>query len=67
MELCWEVTDKGMIFSYATARSYTKEQWLEIMPLTASKSKAIKQYATEIIGSNDEDGAARWLEENVKL
>ena len=85
---------------------YTKEQWLEIMPLEASKSNAIKQlqallnceklivfgdgkndidmfqmadesyavanahedlkkYATEVILSNDEDGVARWLENNI--
>lgn len=84
---------------------YTKEQWLEIMPLEASKSHAIKQlqallncekiivfgdgkndidmfqiadesyavanahedlkkYATEVILSNDEDGVAKWLENN---
>ena len=86
---------------------YTNEQWLEIMPLEASKSNAIRQlqcmldceklivfgdgkndidmfqmaderyavanahddlkeYATEIILSNDEDGVARWLEEHYK-
>lgn len=86
---------------------YTNEQWLEIMPLDASKSNAIrqlqsmlncenlivfgdgkndidmfqiadksyavanahndlKQYATEVILSNDEDGVARWLEANYK-
>ena len=86
---------------------YTNEQWLEIMPLEASKSNAIrqlqsmlnceklivfgdgkndidmfqmadksyavanahdelKQYATEVILSNDEDGVARWLEANYK-
>lgn len=85
---------------------YTKEQWLEIMPMEASKSNAIKQlksmltckklivfgdgkndidmflmadesyavanaheelkqYATEVILSNDEDGVAKWLEEHV--
>lgn len=85
---------------------YTGEQWLEIMPLEASKSNAIKQlktmlgceklivfgdgkndidmfqmadesyavanaheelkkYATAVIGPNDEDGVAKWLEENV--
>ena len=84
---------------------YTNEQWLEIMPLEASKSNAIKQlqamldckklivfgdgkndidmfqiadesyavanahedlmkYATEAILSNDEDGVAKWLENN---
>ena len=86
---------------------YTNEQWLEIMPLEASKSNAIrqlqsmlnceklivfgdgkndidmfqmadksyavanahdelKQYATEVILSNNEDGVARWLEANCK-
>ena len=86
---------------------YTNEQWLEIMPLEASKSNAIKQlqsmlnceklivfgdgkndidmfqmadksyavanahndlkqFATEVILSNDEDGVARWLEANYK-
>ena len=86
---------------------YTKEQWLEIMPLAASKSYAVgqlkelmncerlvvfgdgkndidmfeladegyavgnaheelKKIATEIILSNDEDGVAKWLEENYK-
>lgn len=86
---------------------YTNEQWLEIMPLEASKSNAIrqlqsmlnceklivfgdgkndidmfqmadksyavanahdelKQYATEVILSNNEDGVARWLEANYK-
>lgn len=86
---------------------YTDEQWLEIMPLEASKSNAIKQlqsmldcekvivfgdgkndidmfqmadasyavanahedlkqYATEVILSNDEDGVAKWLEDNFK-
>jgi len=86
---------------------YTGEQWLEIMPLEASKSNAIKQlqemlgceklivfgdgkndidmfqladesyavangneelkkYATAIISSNDEDGVAKWLEDNYK-
>ena len=85
---------------------YTDEQWLEIMPQTASKSNAIKQlqamlgcerlvvfgdgkndidmfqlpnesyavsnahedlkqYATDIILSNDEDGVAKWLQSNV--
>ena len=85
---------------------YTKEQWLEIMPRTASKSNAIRQlkellecrklivfgdgkndidmfqladesyavenahdelkkYATDIILSNDEDGVAKWLQENA--
>lgn len=85
---------------------YTDEQWLEIMPQTASKSNAIKQlqamlgcerlvvfgdgkndidmfqladesyavsnahedlkqYATDIILSNDEDGVAKWLLCNV--
>lgn len=84
---------------------YTNEQWLEIMPLAASKSNAIKQlksllkceklvvfgdgkndidmfeladesyavqnaheylkkYATAIISSNDDDGVAKWLEQN---
>lgn len=84
---------------------YTNEQWLEIMPLAASKSNAIKQlksllrceklvvfgdgkndidmfeladesyavqnaheylkkYATSIISSNDDDGVAKWLEQN---
>lgn len=86
---------------------YTGEQWLEIMPLKASKSNAIKQlqemlgceklivfgdgkndidmfqladesyavananeelkkHATAVISSNDEDGVAKWLEENYK-
>ncbi len=86
---------------------YTNEQWLEIMPLEASKSNAIKQlqkmldceklvvfgdgqndidmfqiadesyavanahedlkqHATGIILSNDEDGVAKWLEENYQ-
>ncbi|MCM1045041.1 MAG: HAD family hydrolase [Candidatus Gastranaerophilales bacterium] len=85
---------------------YTKKQWLEIMPLNASKANAIKRLqsllqceklvvfgdgkndmdmfeladesyavqnahedlkkiATSVIASNDEDGVARWLEENV--
>ena len=84
---------------------YTKDKWLEIMPIEASKSNAIKQlqtmlgcekliafgdgindidmfqiadesyavanaheelkkHATAVISSNDEDGVARWLEEN---
>jgi len=84
---------------------YTKDKWLEIMPIEASKSNAIKQlqtmlgcekliafgdgindmdmfqiadesyavanaheelkkYATAVIASNDEDGVAKWLEEN---
>ena len=83
---------------------YTNDPWLEIMPLQASKSNAIKQlqnylkcdrlivfgngvndidmfqianesyavenacdklkqYATEIIHSNDDDGVAKWLNE----
>jgi len=86
---------------------YTNEQWLEIMPLEASKSNAIKQlqkmldcerlvvfgdgkndidmfqiadesyavanahedlkqHATGIILSNDEEGVAKWLEENFR-
>lgn len=86
---------------------YTKEQWLEIMPLEASKSHAIAQLkkllscdrlvvfgdgendmdmfeiadeayavenavaglkakATAVIGSNDSDGVARWLEEHYR-
>lgn len=86
---------------------YSGEQWLEIMPLAASKSNAIrqlrsmldcdklvvfgdgkndidmfrmadesyavanaheelKQYATGVIRSNEEDGVAKWLEENYK-
>lgn len=86
---------------------YTNEQWLEIMPLEASKANAIKQlqkmldceklivfgdgkndidmfqiadesyavanahedlkqHATGIILSNDEDGVATWLEENFR-
>lgn len=84
---------------------YSNEQWLEIMPKSASKSNAISQLkkvlgceklvvfgdgindidmfeiadecyavknadevlksrATAIIGSNDEDGVAKWLEKN---
>ena len=84
---------------------YTKDQWLEIMPMEASKANAIQQLkamfncekvvvfgdgkndidmfeiadegyavsnahetlkekATGIIGSNDEDGVAKWLEQN---
>ena len=84
---------------------YTQEQWLEIMPLAASKSHAIEQLkkrlecervvvfgdgrndmdmfeaadecyavenavpelkamATAVIGGNDSDGVARWLEEH---
>ena len=84
---------------------YTNEQWLEIMPLEASKSNAIKQlqamlnceklivfgdgkndidmfqiadesyavanahedlkkHATAVILSNDEDGVAKWIEDN---
>ena len=84
---------------------YTKDKWLEIMPIEASKSNAIKQlqtmlgcekliafgdgindmdmfqiadesyavanaheelkkHATAVISSNDEDGVAKWLEEN---
>lgn len=84
---------------------YTKEQWLEIMPLNVSKAGAIKQLqailkcektivfgdgkndidmfeladesyavqnadealkkiATAVIDSNDEDGVAKWLDEN---
>ena len=87
---------------------YSNEQWLEILPVTASKSNAIKQlqellecdklvvfgdgkndidmfqladesyavanahealkeHATEIILSNDEDGVARWLEKNAVI
>ena len=87
---------------------YTKEQWLEIMPLNASKAKAIKQLqsllkceklvvfgdgkndidmfeladesyavqnahedlkriATSIISSNNEDGVAKWLDENFVM
>lgn len=86
---------------------YTREQWLEIMPLAASKSHAIEQLkkqlgcerlvvfgdgkndmdmfeiadecyavenavpelkamATAVIGSNDRDGVARWLEEHYQ-
>lgn len=86
---------------------YTKEQWLEIMPLEASKSNAVsqlknqmgcdrlvvfgdgkndidlfevadecyavenavrelKERATGVIGNNDEDGVARWLEMNCR-
>ncbi len=86
---------------------YTGEQWLEIMPLKASKSHAIAQLkkllgcdrlvvfgdgendrdmfemadeayavenavaglkaiATAVIGSNDSDGVARWLEEHYR-
>ena len=85
---------------------YSKEQWLEIMPLTVSKASAIKQLreyykcdrlvvfddgkndmdmfkmadecyavengikelkeiATGIIQSNNEDGVAKWLEANI--
>lgn len=86
---------------------YTKEQWLEIMPLHVSKAGAIKQLrallkcdklvvfgdgkndmdmfeladesyavqnahedlkkiATSVISSNDEDGVAKWLEQNFR-
>ncbi len=86
---------------------YTKEQWLEIMPLEASKSRAVLQLqrllscdrlvvfgdgandadmfavadeayavenaatdlkarATAVIGGNDGDGVARWLEEHYR-
>lgn len=86
---------------------YTKEQWLEIMPLEASKSHAIRQLkqqlgcerlvvfgdgrndmdmfeaadeayavenavpelkamATAVIGSNDSDGVATWLQEHYR-
>lgn len=85
---------------------YSGAQWLEIMPMAASKSNAIRQLkvhlgcdrvvafgdgkndidmfeladesyavanavpelkavATGVIGSNDEDGVAKWLEENA--
>lgn len=85
---------------------YTNEQWLEIMPLNASKANAarqlkallgcekivafgdgkndmdlfeladesyavenahedLKKYATAIILSNEEDGVARWLTQNI--
>lgn len=84
---------------------YSNEQWLEIMPVTASKANAInqlkeylgcnklvafgdgindidmfeiadecyamenaveelKKIATKVIGSNNEDGVAKWLKEN---
>ena len=84
---------------------YTREHWLEIMPLAASKSHAIEQLkrqlgcqrlvvfgdgkndtdmfqvadecyavanavpelkamATAVIGGNDDDGVARWLQEH---
>ncbi len=87
---------------------YTKEQWLEIMPLNVSKAGAVKQLqsllkceklvvfgdgkndidmfeladesyavqnahedlkriATSIISSNDEDGVAKWLDENFVI
>lgn len=87
---------------------YTKEQWLEIMPLEASKANAIlqlkkllncgkvvsfgdgandidmfnisdeayavsnavdelKQAATAVIGSNNEDGVAKWLESSIEV
>lgn len=87
---------------------YTKEQWLEIMPLNASKARAIKQLqsllkceklvvfgdgkndidmfeladesyavqnahedlkkiATGVISSNDEDGVAKWLNDNFVM
>ena len=87
---------------------YTGDQWLEIMPITASKSNAImqlqkllncekvisfgdgkndidmfkisdesyavrnaddelKEYATAVISSNDEDGVACWLEKNFLI
>lgn len=86
---------------------YTGDQWLEIMPATASKSNAVRQLkallgcdrviafgdgrndvdmfeladegyavenahedlkkvATAIIGKNDDDGVARWLEEHFE-
>lgn len=86
---------------------YTREHWLEIMPLMASKSHAIEQLkeqlgcerlvvfgdgrndmdmfqaadacyavenavpelkaiATAVIGGNDSDGVARWLEEHYR-
>ncbi len=87
---------------------YTGAQWLEILPLEATKANAIRQLkdflqcdklvvfgdgkndidmfeiadecyavenaveelkkmATQIIGSNDEDGVVKWLEENIVL
>lgn len=87
---------------------YTNEQWLEMMPLNASKAKAVKQLqsllkceklvvfgdgkndidmfeiadesyavqnaqeelkriATAVIASNDEDGVAKWLDENFVM
>lgn len=87
---------------------YTKDQWLEMMPLNASKANAIRQLqsllkceklvvfgdgkndidmieladesyavlnahedlkkiATSVIPSNDEDGVAKWLEENFAV
>lgn len=87
---------------------YTKHQWLEIMPKTASKANAIrqlkdylgcrkvvvfgdgkndmdmfevadeayavsnaveelKQIATDVIGSNNEDAVARWLREFARI
>jgi len=95
---------KDIFYCVFHADIYTNDQWLEIMPKTASKSNAIKQlksflgcdkvvvfgdgkndidmfeladesyavanaheelkkYATAIIGANDEDGVAKWLEQ----
>ena len=96
---------KGIYHCVYQTDIYTNEQWLEIMPANASKSKAIKQlqaflkceklvvfgdgkndidmfeladesYAVQnahedlkriamgIISSNEEDGVAKWLDEN---
>lgn len=48
---------------------YTNEQWLEIMPKVATKANTVdelKHSATKVIGSNDDDGVAKWLNEIFK-
>lgn len=61
---------KGMLFSYATARSYrtasqvTKKLDARI-PLIVYNGTFVIDNATGVIGSNNADGVAKWLAANV--
>ncbi len=73
------LTAKGMLFSYATARSAVTASkvtngLVSKIPLITYNGAAVvenacdelKAAATGVIGSNEDDGVAKWLLENYK-
>ena len=78
-----ELVNKGMIFSYATARSYYTAHKVVVfddekndvdMFMLADEAyavenavKELKELATAVIDSNNNDGVARWLKNNFYI